>query len=173
MVIMASRIRDISFSSLMEVYRQSNQENARHAYFQEPKAVGLRLAEEDFREYLKAFFRTPGAVCAIWIEAGRYVSALRLEPWRDGLLLTGLETAPEHRGKGYAQKLIRSALEYFPMQKMYSHVRKDHFSSLRAHRRCGFEILSDCARFLDGSADHRAFTLCHTPDFPEESQKLS
>ena len=172
MVILASRIRDISFSCLMEVYRQSNLENARRAYSREPEAVGLRLAEEDFRESLNAFFRASGAVCAVWTEEGRYVSALRLEPWRDGLLLTGLETAPEHRGKGYAKKLIRSALEYFPMQKVYSHVRKDNSSSLHAHQACGFEILSDCARFLDGSADHRAFTLCHTPDFPEENRKL-
>lgn len=65
------------------------------------------LAEEDFREYLsQVFFAAEGAAYFILEEAGRYVSALRLEPYEDGLLLEALETAPEERRKGYAAHLI-------------------------------------------------------------------
>ena len=111
MLILAHSLRELRFGALMEVYLQGNQEKAERDYPQEPADVGLRLAEEDFYRYLReCFFRTPGAVYAVWEEGGSYVSALRLEPYRDGVLVTALETVPQQRRKGYAFRLLGEVL---------------------------------------------------------------
>ena len=102
----------------------------------------------------------PGAVYALWVEDGRYRSALRLEPYEDGLLLEALETAPKYRRQGYAEKLMRAVQEAFP-QKIYSHVSKRNKASLAIHEKCGFRQVLDYARYIDGSVAHNAITLCY------------
>lgn len=160
MLLIAGSLSQLSFSALMEVYAGSNLEKAREDYFPEPEAVGLRLAEADFYAYLsQVFFTGQGSVYAIWAEKERYVSALRLERWQDGLLLTGLETAPDCRGQGYAGLLIRAVLEKYPGQNIYSHVHKENKASLAVHERCGFQRILDYSRYLDGSVNSRACTL--------------
>ncbi len=145
MLIVAQSMRDISSERLLDIYRGSLGESL--------------TARQDFYAYLRRdFFSRPGVVLAVWEAEGCYVSALRLEPYREGLLLTGLETHPEHRGMGYAQKLLLAALP--SGEKTYSHVAKDNEISLHIHQKAGFQIISDCAVYLDGSADGKSWTLC-------------
>ena len=161
MLILAQSIRDLSFSKLMGVYIEGNLENAEEFYPDLPEGQKLMQAEQDFYQYLnEVFFRTSGAVYAIWEAQGSYVSVLRLEPYRDGLLLEALETAPPSRRQGYAEKLIRAVQEQFPNQRIYSHVSKKNAASLRAHGKCGFRRISEYAAYIDGSVNQRACTLC-------------
>ena len=149
----------LRFGELMQVYAESNRENGRI------RAPGLSAerqaaqAEQDFYAYLRDdFFRTRGAAYGVWEIGGVYVSALRLEPYRDGLLLTALETRPDQRGKGYAKDLVSQAVAAAG-QTVYSHVGKKNTASLRVRLACGFEKISDSALYLDGSADSRCMTL--------------
>ena len=161
MLILAHSIRELRFGDLMEVYEDSNREKAGD-WPNLPPMFALQLAEQDHREYLQdVFFRTPGAVLALWEENGTYVSALRLEPYKDGLLLNALETAPIHRKKGYAARLIRAVQENMGNVKIYSHVNKRNVPSLKTHEACGFRVISDCAVFLSGSVDYRSCTLLY------------
>ena len=163
MLYTARCLRELSFEQLMAVYREGNEENGRILAPFDSQAQQIRLAEEDFYSYLQdVFFRVPGAMYAVWTVQGRYVSALRLEPYRDGLLLEALETAPQERGRGYAVALIRAVQEWLGAQgqvKLYSHVSKSNTPSMKTHLRCGFHIVSDTAVYLDGSADSRAYTM--------------
>ena len=161
MLILARSIRDLSFSRLMEVYIEGNLENAEEFYPDLTEGQKLMQAEQDFYQYLnEVFFRTSDAVYAIWEERGIYVSALRLEPYRDGHLLEALETAPPSRCQGYAEKLIRAVQDQFPNQRIYSHVGKKNVPSLRVHEKCGFRRISEYAAYIDGSVNQRACTLC-------------
>ena len=161
MLILAHSIRELRFGDLMEVYEDSNREKAGD-WPNLPPMFALQLAEQDHREYLQdVFFRTPGAVLALWEENGAYVSALRLEPYKDGLLLNALETVPMHRKKGYAARLIRAVQENMGNVKIYSHVNKRNVPSLKTHEACGFRVISDCAVFLSGSVDYRSCTLLY------------
>ena len=162
MLIIAKKMNDFSFGKLMEVYEEGNLENARDLWPEESTARQLALAEADFYQYLReVFFRTAGAVYLIWEEKGCYISALRLEPYQDGLLLEALETAPQRRTKGYASRLLVAALEYAGDQKIYSHVHKRNVPSLRTHETCGFRKIRDDAVYADGSVDSRSITLCY------------
>lgn len=153
MLFVARSLRQLQFGKLMEVYTQSNLEKAANG--------GILRAEQDFYQYLSdCFFAIPDAIYALWEENGNYISALRLEPYKDGLLLSGLETAPQHRRKGYAKRLMEATLAEFADQKIYSHVAKRNAASLAVHEKCGFQIISDVAVYIDGSADNRSFTLC-------------
>lgn len=161
MLILAKSLRELSFGSLMEVYEEGNRENAAEFWPGLDAAAGLLQAEQDFYQYLKeVFFPVEGAVYAVWEEKGRYLSALRLEPYQDGLLLEGLETAPTARRKGYAEKLLRAVLEAFGGRKLYSHVGKSNIPSLKVHEKCGFQIICDYAVYIDGSVNSRCCTLC-------------
>ena len=154
-------LRDIRFGELMEVYADSNEEKASD-WPGLPRGYALTLAEQDFRQYLQeVFFSTPDAVCAVWEENGKYVSALRLEPYKDGLLLEGLETHPAHRKKGYAAALIAAVQQHFGAVKLYSHVNKRNTASLKTHEKCGFRHWSDHAVYINGSVDHRCHTLLY------------
>ena len=124
----------------------------------------LYLAEQDFYQYLReCFFAVPGAFYAVWVEHDRYVSALRMEPYKDGLLLEALETAPEHRQKGYATALIRAALQKAGSVKVYSHVSKKNVPSWKTHEVCGFQKILDYAVYADGSVLRSSVTFCHEP----------
>ena len=162
MLIVAKKLRELSFGKLMEVYREGNLENAQDLWPEESEGRQLALAEQEFYQYLQqVFFRTEGAMYLIWEDSGRYVSALRLEPYRDGLLLEALETAPEQRRKGYASKLLSAALEFASGYKIYSHVHKRNVPSLAVHESAGFTRILEYAVYADGSVNDRCCTLCY------------
>lgn len=162
MLHIAKNLRDLNFSALMEVYMEGNREKAESDFPEVSTEQGIYLAEQDFYQYLReVFFRTPGAIYCLWQENGRYLSALRLEPYKDGLLLEALETSPEHRRKGYAEVLMREILP--GSGKIYSHVHKSNIPSLRIHEKLGFCRISESAAYIDGSVNYRCCTLCYDP----------
>lgn len=121
-------------------------------------------AEQEFFDYLHEFFYHYDGIYALWVTKGNYCSALRLEPYQDGLLLSGLETAPAVRGRGYATLLVQAVLSYLPdsgYRKLYSHVDKNHSASLKVHTNCGFQRILEHAVFLDGSVYQSSCTFCY------------
>lgn len=155
MLLIAKGLEELDFSALMEIYIEGNLEKA-----EEYGDGGLLRAEREFYDYLREdFFRQRDAFYAVWTERGRYVSALRLEPYKDGWLLEALETAPDDRKKGYAKALIKAVLVYMGQAKIYSHVSKGNEASLRTHCVCGFRKFQDHAVYLDGTVTHRSVTL--------------
>ena len=166
MITIANSLSELSFSKLMEVYLEGNLEKAREEFSHYSEYAGLQLAEQDFYQYLReCFFTTPGARYAILEERRKYCSAVRLEPHLDGMLISGLETAPSERRKGHAENLLREVLLRADT-KVYSHVYKKNMASLAVHKKCGFRIISDRARYLDGSVNARAYTLCYEKESP-------
>lgn len=161
MLRLIQNMKQLPFSQLMTVYAEGNLENAQEFYPHETEHRQIFLAEQDFYTYLQeGFFPVEGAVYALWEAHGKYVSALRLEPYRDGLLLEALETMPACRGKGYAQALIQAVQREFSGVKIYSHVGKGNIPSLSVHEKCGFRRISEQAVYIDGSVNSRACTLC-------------
>lgn len=157
MLFVARRLRDLDFGKLMAVYIEGNREKANA--FLDP-SEGLFQAEQDFYRYLQqVFFAAEGAFYAVWLENGTYCSALRLEPYRDGLLLEALETTPELRRRGYCAKLLRAVQQMPECNVIYSHVSKSNIPSLCVHQLCGFEKMLDYASYLDGSVGWNAVTL--------------
>lgn len=162
MLLMVSKMKDLHFSSLMAVYEEGNRENGAEFFPQESPERQQALAEQEFYNYLsQVFFPTPGALYALWEENGKYVCALRLEPYRDGLLLEALETAPEARRKGYAKKLVTAVQAHFGSGKIYSHVGKRNVASLKTHEACGFRRILEYAVYIDGSVNDRCCTLVY------------
>lgn len=164
MLKIVEKLEQLSFCQLMGVYEESNRLNGQERYGRLPESYQIMEAEQDFYQYLReCFFPTKGAFYALWIVDNIYVSALRLEPYQDGLLLEALETAPFHRQKGYAQSLIQAILAYVGEQRVYSHVHKENVPSLRAHESCGFHRILDHAIYIDGSIRNTSCTLCSIP----------
>lgn len=159
MLVLAKKLHQLNFRQLMEVYAEGNEENGEDMWPELNREQRLLRAEQAFYQYLaEGFFPLPSAVYAIWEENGKYVSALRLEPYEDGLLLEALETAPQYRRRGYGEKLIRAVQDAFP-QKIYSHVSKKNAPSLAIHKKCGFRQVLDYAKYIDGSVARNAVTL--------------
>ena len=161
MLLVFDKLKDLSFSQLMAVYEEGNKENGEEFWPDMEESQRLLRAEQEFYQYLRqVFFPTENARYYVWEEGGCYVSALRLEPYRDGLLLEALETAPGERRKGYAGKLIKAVQEACPNTKIYSHVSKRNLASLRTHETCGFRRIAENAIYADGSVTSRSCTLC-------------
>lgn len=155
MLLVAKSLQELRFSSLMMVYEEGNRENGHDFYPHLSSQQQLLQAEQDFYAYLREdFFRQPGAAYYIWSEKGRYVSALRLEPCQDGLLLEALETHPEYRGRGYAKMLIRSVLETAEYERIYVHISRRNAPSIAVHTACGFRKILGHAVYADGSVLH-------------------
>lgn len=160
MLLLARSMRELSFSNLMEVYVEGNQENAEDFWPELPAGQRLLRAEQEFYQYLQeVFFAAPGALYAVWEENGKYMSALRLEPYRDGLLLEALETEPSQRRRGHAEKLIRAVQDFCGNVKIYSHVGKNNIPSLKVHEKCGFTRIQEYAVYIDGSVNQRCCTM--------------
>lgn len=166
MLVIAKSLEELNFPELMRIYVEGNREHGMDLWPEKREDEQLRLAEQDFYSFLQErFFVKPEAVYMIWAVDGNYVSALRLEPNRDGLLLEALETVPEERKKGYAVTLISAVQEHLRSSagiKVYSHVSKKNIASLKTHDRCGFDLYMDHSVRGDGSVNHNANTLCWT-----------
>ena len=148
-------LRDLQFSKLLDVYSESLDS----ACGSNQKRLD---AEQDFYAFLRVFFQK--GFYAVWEENGHYISALRLEPYKDGFLLEAVETAPDFRDQGYAKKLLKAVLEYIREQEIcpiYSHVAKDNLPSLSLHTACGFRKVANMAAYIDGSAGWNAYTFCY------------
>lgn len=156
---------DLDSTQLMAVYSESNLENGRWRFPDLPEDEQIRKAESGFLTYLREdFFGQKNAIYAVWEVERQYRSALRIEPYRDGLLLEALETAPAERRKGYAESLVRAVLCYLQQTEftaVYSHVSKRNVQSLSVHRKCGFRRVSDTAAYIDGTVTNNACTLCY------------
>lgn len=155
-------MKEISFPMLMEVYGETNAKTAREEWPELPEGFAQEKAERDFYDYLwDSFFRTDRAAYALWEVDGKYVSALRLEPYRGGLLIEALETAPAERRKGYGRDLLQAVIRHTEGTKLYSHVEKQNKASMALHQSCGFVRESDFAVYIDGSVNYRGCTLCY------------
>lgn len=141
MLKIVKKLSQLNFAELMRVYSPNSLQ-----------------AEQDFYDYLRRdFFRQEGVFYAVWEEDGVYISALRLEPFRDGLLLEGLETRPERRRQGYAKNLLSQVLNE-TKKPVYSHIHKKNAASQAVHMVCGFVKIQNCAVYIDSSADSRCDT---------------
>lgn len=155
-------LRQLPFGDLMEVYEEGNRENGAEFWPELPQGQQILRSEQDFYQYLQqVFFQTQNTAYYTWEINGKIVSALRLEPYRDGLLLEALETAPEYRRKGYAKALMTAVLEEVGHCRIYSHVGKKNLASLKTHLACGFLRISEQAVYADGSVNDRCCTLLY------------
>lgn len=165
MLIIIKALNQLKFSELMHVYAEENLKNGTMQYSHLPVDSQIREAELDFYRYLNdIFFRVKDAFYALWEVDNHYKAALRMEPYQDGWLLSGLETAPSERKRGYATGLINSVVAYLTVQqdmKIYSHVSKQNRPSITVHKKCGFYIDLDYAVFLDGSVGQNSYTLVY------------
>lgn len=158
MLLVISKMQDLPFRLLAEVYTESIENAAQENY--PGRDDGLLQAEMDLYSYLRdVFFRIPGARVCLWKEEERIVCALRLEPYQDGMLLTALETHPAWRGKGYAKKLVHSSVSSV-QNPVYSHIKRNNRQSISVHEKCDFEKIANYAVYLDGSVSQTADTYC-------------
>lgn len=155
----------LNTKQLLVVYLQSNMEYGKCHYPDKNEETQLQGAEDEFLTYLREdFFRQKGAFYAVWVCDGAYQAALRLEPYRDGLLLEALETAPNARRKGCAYELICETLSYLresAYKCVYSHIDKRNSASLGVHSKCGFQRISESATYIDGTVTVNSCTMCY------------
>ena len=136
---------DLDIEKLLDVYQEENWD----------KEKMISYLREDF-------FLQSGAFYAVWVEDSIYKAVVRFCPYKDGFLLHSLETVPNDRRKGYACLLVMQVLEHLRAtgyKAVYSHVEKRNKASLSLHRKCGFEIISDSATYLDGTVTQYSNTL--------------
>ena len=147
----------LPYGAVMEIYQDELRCRAQKAYTDVSPTEALFEAEQDFYSYLSQdFFSVKGAFLVILGDA----SALRMEPYMDGYLLTGLCTAPAHRRKGLANMLLRHAISVLPENcPIYSHVEKSNEASVAFHKAFGFMTISDHAQLIDGTHASDYWTL--------------
>lgn len=156
--------RNLDFFLLTKVYQQSNDEKASQMNHKLSNNERALLVQQDFIDYMHAFFCQSGSFVAVWVEDGEYCAAARVEPFEDGFLLNGLETSPDYRNRGIGTNLLQSIVSYVQeknLKPLYSHVSKSNHPSLRVHDKCGFVRIKDCARYIDGSVYWSSCTLCY------------
>lgn len=163
MLCIYQNLRQLRFGELMEVYRESVAANGRELYPELSDGEQILKAEQDFYAYLRqGFFNRSDDLYCIWEEEGRYVSALRLQKFADGLLLEALETRPEYRRRGYGEQLISAVQEMVGSRKLYSHIHHRNFPSVEIHEKCRFRKISDISRYADGSVNNRCGTYLYS-----------
>ena len=161
-------IGQLKFYDLMQVYEESNLAIGAGKYPLLSKDEQLREAEQDFYQYLlSVFFKQSYCKYAIWEEKSQYCSAVRLEPYQDGILLCSLETAPALRRKGYAKQLLLSLQGYLCGKKIYSHISKGNAASIAVHKSCGFQIIKEYAVHVDGSVFRDSITMLYQSEKTE------
>lgn len=159
-------VSEVDFQQLCNIYEEYFAQDLIDCH-SEVSAFALLQKQQEFYCFLLEFLKADGSIYAVWIDDGRYCSALRLEKYLDGYLLTGLETATDMRRRGYASNLIKSVIEYCDANArlpIYSHISNNNVPSVKVHKNNGFCAIKDIAVYLDGSVDHRSKTYCYKKD---------
>lgn len=154
MLLIADKIENIEISRLFTVYSETIS-SMKQEY-------GAFRGEYAFIISLQEFLSSENAYLGIWCVDGIYMSAVRLEPYRDGYILSCLESAPEHRNCGAAKAIITEMINFANDRgflPLYSHIHKSNLASIKAFTHCGFEITGKPAVFLDGSVYASYHTL--------------
>ena len=115
-------------------------------------------SNNDFIDDLECFLNVKNAKFWTLADSGCVVAAMRTENYEGGYLITCLETAPECRRKGYGHHLVALVIERQP-GRYYAHVKKTNQASLSLHRKLGFRIVHDYAKYVDGSVFRSSYTL--------------
>ena len=157
-------ISELNIPQFLSVYQESIRKNGRDQYRNFPENQQINLSEADLLDYMRDdFFRQCDAFCALWMADGVYKSILRIEPFRDGVLLHALETAPDDRKNGYGYELIKSVIAYLKQSQckvVYSHIHKRNVPSIQLHKKCGFQRISESAALVDGTVTQNYCTMC-------------
>lgn len=129
------------------IYAEANFENAQ---WRRPGLADYTEAvkEEEgiFLNFLRSFMQKPQNRYYVLESDGQWVSALRLTRIDDFYYLEALETAPEHRKRGFAARLIHEVIRLLRQRGrviLRSNVSKKNIPSLATHRKCGFEIAEE------------------------------
>ena len=154
--------RQLDMNAIYSIYADSLAQNGKQEYPCLSENEQYLCARQDLYRYLQSsFFKTRGAFYALWELDGNCSSALRIEPYQDGVILTALQTAPNAQGKGFAKALVKAVIAYLAQDectKIYSHIDDRNTASIAVHIACGFEKKLDHAVFLDGSYSQNAST---------------
>ena len=159
-------VSEVDFQQLCDIYEEYFSQNLTDRH-REVSAFAVLQERQEFYSFLLDFFNEDGSIYAVWMDDGRYCSALRLEKYLDGYLLTGLEAATNMRRKGHASNLIKSIIEYCEANAslpIYSHISNNNIPSIKVHKNNSFCVIKDFAVYLDGSVDHRSKTYCYKKD---------
>ena len=153
MLKLIKRASEIHFSDLRHIYEESLTESGRRSYSNLDAYGQFREAEQDFYDYIQDFLTDPKCFLCLWKTDNQYVSCLRFEPYQDGVLITGLETASPQRRRGYAKKLLQAVLKLPELQavRVYSHIHRSNTASAALHLACGFHLHAHYARLVDGT----------------------
>ena len=164
MLMIITSMKQLNICQLLDVYREDIENNVYSNDFAFTQNNRVIEAEQDFLDYMGDFFKLDGAILCVWEQDGVYMAALRIEPYKDGYLIAGLETKPTERRKGYGKKLLRATMEYMrniSAKRIYSHIKNTNVPSFQLHKVCGFSVIQDCAVLLDGSVFTNYSTLCY------------
>jgi len=153
MLVICNSIQTLNWEAVCQIYEEGFQLRGRKAYPYLPENAQILQAQQDTYQYLRdEFYVNADSYYAFWVDADRWVSALRMRPYQDGLLLDALETAPEFRRQGFAGQLMQAVLARLPQHtKVYSRIMRRNKASVRLHLQCGFHKHRPYAVFLDGS----------------------
>ena len=155
-------VRELNFGALLEVYRD-NPDISGASEGAGKNAENCFRTQQMFYQYLREiFFHDPRSFYAVWDTENGYMAALRVEPYRDGMLIEALETAPEVRGAGIASALLKTLLtecDGLGLKKIYAHVHKNNRISFHVHQKCGFSVIAESAVLVDGSFSSSYYTL--------------
>lgn len=127
-----------------DIYMEGNVENARRRNPDlEDLTEAIKAEEENFVAFLRAFLEKDENRYYVLEIEGEWVSALRLTKIRDFYYLEALETAENHRKKGYAVQLIGEVSKLLKARgkvMIRDNVSKRNLPSLATHKKCGFVI---------------------------------
>lgn len=131
---------------LMAVYKESNRDNVVY-FFPELKDTeeGLHMTEEAYIKWIcNDFLTQQNTVYYIWEEKGIWLSSLRFhEVGSKHYYMEALETHPEYRGQGYAEKLINGVIEELKGKgnfEIESYTSAKNIASQKTHKKCGFVV---------------------------------
>ena len=157
---------EIDKRQLMDLYSEANRENIPYFYPDiEDEQEALQLVEKEFLHYMEEeFLPVPGNECWVLEENGTWISALRLYRIRERFFyLEAVETHPDHRRRGYGEKLLYSLIRHLKESGSFTLcdcVSKKNIPSIRLHEKCGFAIVSDEGMdYLINDSDERDYGM--------------
>lgn len=145
LLVFKTMTKDEMYRLVQSVYKEASYELAKEKHPDMEDLTEAIREEENYyvEKFLSKFLLKEEHAYCVLEENGEWVSALRLAKCDGYHFMEAMETAPAHRHKGYASKLMTEVLKYLAENHtgiLRSNVRKTNVASLATHRKCGFVI---------------------------------
>ncbi|SMO87680.1 GNAT family N-acetyltransferase [Fodinibius sediminis] len=129
-------LREVKKEDIQSIYEWANDPVTR-----EQSYSNSEISFEEHRSWFKRKLEDEKCHFLIFIENNTKIGIIRFD-FKNGHWIVSINIAPNHRGNGYAEGMLRNSYHYlreYDENPVYAYIKKDNVASIKVFERAGYK----------------------------------